>query len=224
MKHHHSMKISSKFIIACLIPMFISIISNTDKEKPRQALFRAASRHFDIMVAPAIASIENKLETTMRNTALHVYIVSGHDMQRVSEGVDISKEESLHWMETVWLEQLTTAFFNSDNRLASMRNSTFNFLERQKHCGGDFHGCMNHTQSIVMPETMLVVNRAVRERHSFLVDSIGKKLDCLEQELHHEDMLIELEAQQILSDQSLIRLFLTLLFAAGVAYAMIASH
>ena len=52
-----------------------------------------------------------------------------------------------------------------------MRNSTFNFVarRRQLQCGGG-------DGIIIMPETMLVVNLAVMERHSFFVNRISMKL------------------------------------------------
>ena len=166
-----SMKSQFIIIIACVLLVMTCMISNSDKEKQRQELFKVASRQFDIMVAPTIGEIENKLETSMREAAVHAYIISGHDMQRVREGVYISKEESLHWMATVWLKQLTSSFFESDRRLALMRNSTFNFVarRRQRQCGGG-------DGIIIMPETMLVVNLAVMERHSFFFNRISMKL------------------------------------------------
>jgi len=211
------MKVSSQFIIiiACVLLVMTCMISNSDKEKQRQELFKVASRQFDIMVAPTIGEIENKLETSMREAAVHAYIISGHDMQRVREGVYISKEESLHWMATVWLKQLTSSFFESDRRLALMRNSTFNFVarRRQRQCGGG-------DGIIIMPETMLVVNLAVMERHSFFVNRISMKLDYLKEELLlHEDMLVELEyAQQRRDKKSLLVASFFFLFTAGAFF------
>jgi hypothetical protein len=67
---------------------------NTPSSSPRGELFDTAVRQFDIMVAPTIGSVELNLARSMRNTAVHAYIESDHNIQAVKEALDIEQGDS----------------------------------------------------------------------------------------------------------------------------------
>jgi hypothetical protein len=179
---------------------------NTPSSNPRRELFEAAVRQFDIMIYPTIRSVELNLATSMRDTAVHAYIDSDHNLQTVKEALDIEQEDSRRWMATEWLERVMVSFFASKLRIAFMCNSTFNLLEMQKQCSAS---CTNHTVSL-MPATVLIANRAIMAGHSRHMARMESQLIQLKEELLHEDVLAELEAQTTAEAQTISKFIITL--------------
>lgn len=184
---------------------------NTPSSNPRGELFDAAVRQFDIMIYPTIRSVELNLATSMRDTAVHAYIDSDHNLQTVKEALDIEQEDSRRWMATEWLERVMVSFFASKHRIAFMCNSTFNLLEMQKHCSA----CTKHTISL-MPATVLIANRAIMAGHCRHSARMESQLIQLKEELLHEDMLAELEAQTTVDEAPMISKFIITLCVIGL--------
>ena len=176
-------------ILCALAALVLLLALDTD---PRRVLFNTAVRQFDIMVASSIGSVELNLERSMRDTAAYSYTVSDHDMQKVKDAMEFEHEKTRRWMTTEWLDQAMASFFASDHRVALLCNSTFNILEMRRLCSA----CVNQSTAVLMPNTVLIINRAIVACHSRHVARVESKLSHLKQELLHKDVLDELEEAQ----------------------------